>query len=179
MCWGSNQHGQIGNWTSYDTDVPVDVAELDSGVGAIAAGKLHSCALTQLGGVMCWGWNYYGQLGIGNTSDTYVAGNVFGITSARALTTADHSCALLTDGSVRCWGFNNSGELGDGTQISRETPVAVVSLSNATQVTAGPIHTCALTMDSRVQCWGDNNYGELGNVAASWSSVPVVVEGFD
>ena len=37
---------------------------------AIAVGKgYHSCALLDNGSVKCWGYNYYGQLGIDNTTN--------------------------------------------------------------------------------------------------------------
>ena len=36
---------------------------------AIACGTFHTCALLNSGGVMCWGLNYYGQVGTGNISD--------------------------------------------------------------------------------------------------------------
>ena len=36
-----------------------------SGIGAIACGGWHSCALATTGDVYVWGWNKHGQLGAG------------------------------------------------------------------------------------------------------------------
>jgi hypothetical protein len=72
-CWGYNTYGQLGNGTNTDSNVPVDVSGLGSGVTAIAAGGNDTCALTSAGGVKCWGSNIFGQLGNGtNTTDSNV-----------------------------------------------------------------------------------------------------------
>jgi alpha-tubulin suppressor-like RCC1 family protein len=67
-CWGSNAQGQIGIGV-LNTIEPVaqPVTSLDHGVVAMdaATGGSHNCALAEAGGVTCWGWNPFGQLGNG------------------------------------------------------------------------------------------------------------------
>jgi alpha-tubulin suppressor-like RCC1 family protein len=65
VCWGWNGYGALGDGTNTDSPTPVQVVGLASGVGAITAGELHSCAVTGAGRMACWGYNSYGQLGDG------------------------------------------------------------------------------------------------------------------
>ena len=62
-CWGNNNIGQLGDNSMTMRLTAVDVSGLASGVIAIAAGDTHTCALISNGGVKCWGFNGYGQLG--------------------------------------------------------------------------------------------------------------------
>lgn len=179
-CWGENQFGQLGDGTTTYSGTPADVISLASGVIAIAAGQLHTCALLSSGGVKCWGWNYLGQLGDSTTTDRNIAVDVSGIASGMMAITAGewYTCALTSGGGVKCWGSNFSGQLGDGTIINRSTPVNVVRLaSSAIAIAAGSGHTCALLSGGGVKCWGWNYYGQLGDGTLRQRSIPVDVTG--
>ena len=186
-CWGLNDGGQLGNGTnSYygcapssapcSSSTPVDVEGLASGVTAIAAGAGWVCALTSAGGVKCWGWNYYGQLGNGTPSPiSNTPVDVSGLASGVSAISANslHACALTTAGHVKCWGSSNP----DGS-IDSDVPVDVSGLGGGvTAITAGGLHACAIISGGGVRCWGTNSEGELGNGSTTDSDSSVEVSG--
>ena len=73
LAWGYNADGQLGDGSTGGSDVPVNVT-LPTGtkVTAVAAGALHSLALTSTGAVLAWGYNADGELGDGNTTNSDV-----------------------------------------------------------------------------------------------------------
>jgi alpha-tubulin suppressor-like RCC1 family protein len=180
LCWGSNGSGQIGDSTTTDRLTPVSVSGLSSGVAAVSAGNLHSCALTTAGAVRCWGFNLSGQLGDGTTTDRHTPVSVSGLSSGVVAVAAggEHSCALTTAGGVRCWGSNLYGQLGDGTTTTRLTPVPVSGLSSGVAaISVDNAHSCALTTAGAVLCWGGNFFGQLGDGTTTNRLTPVQVSG--
>ncbi len=161
-CWGTNSSGQLGDMTKVDQATPVVVSVMD-GPGrstAITAGFIHTCALPQTGGTICWGDDTYGELGDGTSNDGVVQ-NLSGSVQA-IVAGGNHTCAIVS-GAVRCWGKGADGQLGFGTPyLNKTTPVPVYTPSPATALALGAGHTCALLQDETVNCWGDNSYGQVG-----------------
>ncbi|MEM4680507.1 MAG: DUF2341 domain-containing protein [Nanopusillaceae archaeon] len=175
-CWGYNNYGQLGNGTfgGYST-TPVLVQNINNAV-AISTGDSHTCALLSNRSIACWGYNNYGQLGDGTTTNKNTPVLVQNINNAVAIAAGwGHTCALLSNGSIACWGNNYNGQLGDGTTTSKSTPVLVRNINNAVAIATGGAHTCALLSNGSIACWGNNYYGQLGDGTTTNRASPVLV----
>jgi len=181
FCWGSNTEGQLGqggpfNFPSFE-DTAV-VVTLPVTYRDVAAGGLHSCAVTATGGPVCWGNNASGQLGDGTNTNMTLPTAVMTVMSFTAITAGGaHTCAIDIGGSAWCWGNNASGQLGNGGIASSNTPVPVGGGLTFASLSAGENHTCGLTTGGLAFCWGLNSSGQLGNGALGQATSPVPVGG--
>lgn len=71
LAWGFNVDGELGDGSRTSTDTPVWV-KLPKGtkIKAVRAGCDQSLALTTTGQVLAWGFNEFGELGTGTTTDS-------------------------------------------------------------------------------------------------------------
>ncbi len=183
-CWGRNLRGQLGrggrdNMGDDETVSEMSSVSLGERAIAVSAGFAHSCAVTELGNLFCWGANEAGQLGYGDTTDYGLLpgerpenrGPVpLGAKAIGVAAGAKHTCALLEGGDVLCWGRGESGQTGRGDGLSwGDTPQRLpaagqrVALGGpAVAITAGDLHTCALMANGTARCWGYGWDGRLG-----------------
>ncbi|WP_428266453.1 hypothetical protein [Haliangium sp.] len=113
LCWGSNEHGQLGVAGEASSTRPVSVA-LDAPVAdvGLTCGADHTCAIMEDSTLRCWGANQAGQLGRDGTVDA----DTMGVSSVSVLddvlrvsADADRTCAIRGDGSEWCWGYDPEG----------------------------------------------------------------------
>ncbi|MDQ3980108.1 MAG: hypothetical protein M3314_11225, partial [Actinomycetota bacterium] len=179
--WGWNAVGQLGDGTSIDRHTPVLTKGLEGPywrypASGIAAGAYHSLAVSTEGAVLAWGWNGYGQLGDGTTTERHLPVVVRGLSAVRTVSAGWlHSLAVLADGTVRAWGWNAVGQLGDGTSTDRHTPVPIPRLTDVRSASAGVFHSLVIRMDGSVWTWGWNGTGALGTGGTSSRWAPAVV----
>ncbi|MFN8444230.1 MAG: hypothetical protein U0175_25835 [Caldilineaceae bacterium] len=178
-CWGGSYQGQVGGNSYPFRTTPIDVPDLASGVQSVVGGGYHTCALTTIGTVKCWGGGNQGQLGNGSSGDSTIPVTVTGITSTVIAISAGsgHTCALDNVGKIWCWGSNEWGQVGvKELETYFNTPVEVQGLAGkAISISCGYGHTCALFEDSTVMCWGNNSSGQLGDGSINRRGTPAVM----
>ncbi|MFI7540087.1 hypothetical protein [Actinoplanes sp. NPDC049599] len=161
----------------YPPGINADTIRTAALTATVAAGGAHSCALTSVGELFCWGDDSSGQLGDG------AAAHAFGqpVLALRDAVQVDagkaHTCAIDVRGAAHCWGDDSAGQLGDGGYADRDAAVAVTppAARHLVKITTGARHTCAVDDVGSAWCWGDGSHGQLGVPGLRGSAVPVRV----
>jgi alpha-tubulin suppressor-like RCC1 family protein len=191
-CWGSNTYGQLGygdttNRGTACTQMGDSLAVISLGTSRkarlAALGQYHTCVILDDHTLKCFGYNSYGQLGLGDIStrgdQSGEMGDALPIVSlgtgrtASAVALGDyHTCVLLDNAGVKCFGYGGNYRLGYSDTTSRGyttnqmgtyLPLVPAANANVTSISVGEGHTCVIKLGSvNLTCWGVNSWGNLG-----------------
>lgn len=141
---GENPNGELGDGSTSTRQMPrrviglndVKIVKISAGFGALAATR-HVLALDDQGYVWVWGRNNVGQLGTGDTNNSYRATpqrlprSYFGgerVIDILAMGgDSGWSYARVASDNLYAWGRNNENQLGNGDTTNRYRPVKMTN----------------------------------------------------
>jgi len=181
--FGDNRYGQLGSATNTGTPNPNSTPTLvalpgqNGPVTQIAAGRLHSLAVTSSGQVYGFGQNTYGELGNAtnngnsapNPAPMLIALPGQSGTVTQIAGGAYHSLVATSGGQVYAFGYNRYGDLAsptnNGTSKPNPTPTLVTlpgQNGRVTQLAGGSSDSLVVTSSGQLYAFGYNSHGELG-----------------
>jgi alpha-tubulin suppressor-like RCC1 family protein len=198
-CFGRNENGQLGlghratigggdSLTEMGDFLPVVSLGAQKKAIAISMSKFSTCVVLDSGNVKCFGYNGFGQLGVGDVDDrgsfpntmgdSLAVVGLFDIKSPSLISSIEagqvHTCAILDKGvCVKCFGSNIAGYLGvplipylgrRPNEIGSFIPCVDIGEKVIPRfLSVGESHTCVITgEDYQLKCWGNNLSGQLG-----------------
>jgi alpha-tubulin suppressor-like RCC1 family protein len=147
----------------------------------VTAGYYHGMAVGEGGSVYTWGFNFDGQLGLGDHSvgtNRNVPTEVPGVNKVVAVAAGTrHSFALSRDGTAMACGWNSGGQLGLGDIDDRDTFTVVAGLRGVVDIDAGNFHSIAATAEGGLYTWGMGRAIGHGGDDTTQRLVPTEVTG--
>lgn len=133
----------------------------------------HTFAIKTDSTLWAWGYNKYGQLGKGDSLDTYVPMQISTSKDWNSISLgAEHSLGIKNDGTLWAWGSNHQGQLGDSNYTTSKVPIQIGTENDWAYICAGILHSLAIKTNGTLWSWGDNFYYQLGDGTRITSKVP-------
>jgi alpha-tubulin suppressor-like RCC1 family protein len=211
-CWGANSEGQLGVGDTTNRGaaagqmgdaLPFINLGTKPTVKALAVGAIHTCVQLDLNEtitgqittnqVKCWGANYNGRLGLGDTVARGVSPSQMGVNlplvalgtgrSVRAISAGGmQTCAVLDNNRVKCWGGDLDGELGcnpatghgaNPGEMGDQLLYFELGSRAALAIYNGEHHVCARLATGELKCWGSGASGATGRGdTLDWGGAP-------
>jgi alpha-tubulin suppressor-like RCC1 family protein len=137
-------------------------------ISNVFCGGHHTMVLINDRTLYATGRNNFGQLGLGNNTDTnnltrvsYITGK----TISNVFCGEGHTMVLKTDRTLYATGNNGNGQLGFGlndTSKNSLTQVPYIAGKTISNISCGGKHTMVLMTDGTLYATGYNEYGQLG-----------------
>ncbi|PKI66121.1 hypothetical protein CRG98_013479 [Punica granatum] len=131
--FGWSKYGQLGHGDFEDHLVPHKLEALSgSFISQISGGWRHTMALTSDGKLYGWGWNKFGQVGVGDNIDHCSPVQVKFPHDQKVVQVScgwRHTLAVTERNNVFSWGRGTNGQLGHGECVDRNLATIVEALS--------------------------------------------------
>ena len=177
--WGRNDKGELGIGKTEDGYSPVAINGLSNIKEIIPAIANRECffAIDYEGNVYAWGYNGYGQLGLGNTSNQLSPVQIQSLQDVKKIIINDLTVyAIISNGDVYAWGKNDYGQVGNGSKSTQTTPYKISELSNVKELICGGQTAFALTNNKQVYAWGRADDFQMGNgTAVTAQTIPAQI----
>lgn len=168
---GANNFGQLGDGSTTDRSVPVQIA---TGVSQVAAGGFHAVFLKTNGTLWSTGRNNSGQLGDGTTTDRNTPVQIAtGVSQASA--GEFHTLFVKTNGTLWGAGSDGEGRLGDGGLAYPQTSTPIQVATGVARAVAGPNHSLFVKSNGTLWAMGSNSQGQLGDGSTADKVSPVQI----
>jgi hypothetical protein len=144
-----------------EADVPVKQESLEHIIQIIIS-QTFNLALNSYGAVYSWGYNQYGQLGIGFSPKRSSPTIIDRLKNIRMISCGiAHGAAVDENRSVWVWGDNREGQCGLEDE-NYKFPTILVSMRDIKSVECGSEFTVLLDYSGCLYSFGRNNRGQLG-----------------
>jgi RHS repeat-associated protein len=171
--WGGGTNGQLGGgYTTGASAAPTQISSL-SNITSIAAGAYHNVVLNSNGTVWAWGDNAYGEVGIGNSTNTvWVPTQLSGIGQVELIGAGFYESEAIGPNPQQplAWGY----VAGD----TFYTPIPLAVSPTFAKFADGYYASFALANNGDVWAWGYNGSGNFGNgnlqYDGAWTIVPAL-----
>ena len=189
--WGANNWGQLGDGSTTDRSSPVQVGSLTDWFFVACGDQGNTLAVKTDGTLWSWGRNYYGELGLGDTTSRSSPVQVGSLTDWNGMDEDDlkagtpiklimgegFAMVIKSDSTLWSMGNNNAGQLGLGDTTNRSSPVQVGSLTDWNTLGYGGRGntSAAIKTDGTLWTWGKNDFGAQGHSDTTTRSSPVQV----
>ncbi len=154
--WGWNSYGQIGNRSNASQVIPFKIKGFNNEkIKAISCGSSHSLALTESGRVYSWGWNGFGQLGLGSQIDANSPKPIKINTKIDKISSGfDYSLLLSRDKDIYSFGANFFGHLGIKGNDNQLTPIRINDSNKFKDISCFNRISAALSENDVYFVWG-------------------------
>lgn len=147
--------------------------------------------LTNLGNLYSTGYNAYGQLGLGDTSNRNIFERITGVTNVTHFSCENGNdgaafCTAVSDGKLYAWGYNGQYRFGTNDNLQRNAPqlITLGSIASKTIVKAYAIgdtytsygYIAAIDSNKNIHFCGSNGGGQFGLATGDYTTRTTFVQ---